>query len=32
MLLWTMGLQKRHLASSEALCRGATCHHNYVTG
>ena len=31
MLLWIMGLQKRPLASSEALYRSATCQHNYGT-
>src|SRR5215207_1918736 len=31
MLPWPTGLQKRHLASSEALCRSATCQHNRVT-
>src|SRR5215204_7625270 len=31
MLPWPTGLQKRRLATSEALCRRATCRHNRVT-
>src|SRR4051794_22280559 len=31
MLPCPTGLQKRHLANSEALCRSATCRHNRVT-